>query len=89
MVMTEACQVCKKHVDIAELADDYICDACQKTCSLTQRIEAIPDVRWHNNLSRNRYLKCAKKLVELGMTEQEAAIFVSDLYYAAADCFGG
>jgi hypothetical protein len=39
--------------------------------------------------SESIYLENARKLLEKGFSEDETIDILSDLYYAAANCFGG
>ncbi len=53
-------------------------------------IDKIPDNdEWWSSSSRETYLAAANELVELGWTLQDASGFLSGLYWAAAEEYGG
>ncbi len=73
------------------------------TPELRKRIAAIPDPYdpddpddeegreadgWHKSSSEDRYVLAATQLQTLGMRDDDIVGLLSDLYWAAANCFG-
>lgn len=57
--------------------------------SRKSRIDAIPDGDWWKSHTQEKYYEAADKLIEMGMDEGDAIDFLSDLYWATAEEFGG
>jgi hypothetical protein len=58
--------------------------------SFTERIRKIPgpDGFWKSS-SEDEYVRAGFLLTKKGFTEDEAVELLSELYYAAANCYGG
>lgn len=58
--------------------------------TLTEIIDQIPgeDGWWKSDAAKS-YEDAAKILLEKGFTLEETEELLSDLYWSAADCFGG
>jgi hypothetical protein len=57
--------------------------------ALGERIATIPGHDgWWKSSSEQGYLVAARRLIALGMSEDDAIDLLDDLYHAAAECYG-
>lgn len=60
-----------------------------KTESLEKLVAAIPgEDGWWKSHAEDTYQDAARKLTESGFSDEEAVEFLTELYCAAAECFG-
>lgn len=59
------------------------------TAELRRTIEKIPGVHgWWKNASRDEYMDVAEEMLAAGLGEDRVAEMLTDLYWAAAACYG-